>query len=130
MSNISFAGLYSRFQDKWYDFSKDGKEVTKNEILTDYNLSRKKQALYLNSKDLLVNVGDIWWQTRADNHPIFVTGKEAKEFNEAKRAQESIINKKPNAIKDLFNKWYKDLYIFNDINVKKMPKEDRIDILG
>ena len=122
MGNISFQGVYSKYRGQWYDFSNKQKEVTPEQVEKDYNSSKIKQALSVDSKDVLLNYfGDNGWvQTDAKDLQVVLTNKDVLDFKKAKRAQ----TKNKNAILELFNKWYEGLYIFRDITVNKKDKMD------
>lgn len=125
MSNISFQGVYSKYRDQWYNFTDNQKEVTQEQVEKDYNSSKKKQALSVDSNSLLLNLfGDAWVETDANDLQVILTNNDVTDFKNAEKAQKK--NDK-NAVMHLFNKWYEGLYIFRDISVHK---KDKMDILG
>lgn len=116
--NPSFTGVYSKFRNQWYDFSKSGGEdTTAEKVKKDYVSSKANQALIIDSNNALYRCFEL--ADGIHDFPVVLTGEHAKEYKASKNHN--------NEVKELFNKWYQGFYTFFDISTKKTDNVDFLD---
>ena len=120
ISRPAFAGAYTKVRDQWHEISGDvHRPAMPDEVVTEYNDAREKQALYLNSRNALDDFGFALMPTTIANHPLVLTGKEITDFNNAHAAGKR-------QLLGLLNRWFYGFYQFRQIETEQLESLDLI----